>query len=478
MRRLKARDSGVVTVGMVTVIGTAAFLVTPRETTTPWPHTKVRSGAFVDEIVETGTVTAARLMLYGAPVGGGQFKIVSIVPEGSSVEPGAELIRFDDSVVTQSIEKEKAALRQAEAELLGAREDLRIEQLRAQGEIETATQAVSFAERELANQMEGKGRLATIEAEAAASEAARELEQARSTFDDIKALLPEGFVTRAEVDRAEQGYRRAQEQLRLAQFKVDTLANYERPAAIDRSMADVNSTRGELNRSSETAGSRLAQRRAALSAAQARVEETRARVSLLNEQLARTVVRADGAGLVVYRELFFGADKRKPQVGDEVWPNQPLIALPDSTQLMIETRVREIDLHKVETSQRVQVRFDAYPDIRLPASVAIVGALAQEDAARAGTKYFPVTVKLVEVDPRLRTGMTAQVSIEVAAADEATLVPIEAVFGSAPGMYAVVLKANAPVRRPVSIGASNGTTALIKSGLGIGEDVLLVDPTR
>jgi len=478
MRRLKARESGVVTIGVVIVLGAAAAIVTPRETAAPWPRAKVRAGAFVDAIVETGTVTAARLMLYGAPVGGGQFKIVSIVPEGSSVEAGAELIRFDDSVLTQSIEKEKAAQRQAEAELLRAREDLRIEELRVQGEIETAVQAVSFAERELSNQMEGKGRLAVIEAEAAASEAARELERAKTTFDDVKALLPEGFVTRAEVDRAEQSYRRAQEQLRLAQFKADTLTKYERPEALDRSMAEVNNARSDLNRSNETAGSRLAQRRAALGAAQARVEESLARLNLLNEQLARTVVRADGAGLVVYRELFFGADRRKPQVGDEAWPNQPLIALPDSTQLMVETRVREIDLHKVQTSQRVQVRFDAYPDIRLPASVAIVGALAQEDAARAGTKYFPVTVKLLDSDPRLRTGMTAQVSIEVASTAQATLVPIEAVFGAPSGTYAVVLQANVPVRRPVSIGAMNGTVAAVKSGLDIGEDVLLVDPTR
>ncbi len=475
---MSKRESGVMTVGAVLVVGMTAVFLTPRDTVAPWPTAQVRDGVFLDTIVETGTVSAARLMLYSAPVGGGQSKIVWIVPEGESVAAGAELVRFDDSGLRQSLEKELAAWRRSEADLLRAREELRIEQIRAQGDLEAAAQAVGFAERELANQMEGKGRLAVIEAEAAAAEAERELAQLKSSYEDIKALLPEGFVTRSEVEKAGQLYLRGQEQLRLAKFKVETLARFERPSALDRSMADVNNARGDLNRANETAGSRVAQRRAALTSAQGQVDEIKARIDALNSQLERTVLRADAPGLVVYRELYFGGDRRKPQVGDEVWPNQPLIALPDSSQLTVDTRVREIDLHKVAASQKVQVRFDAYPDLQLPASVSLVGALAQEDGAKAGTKYFPVTVKLLANDERLRTGMTAQVNIEVSPSRAARLIPVEAVFGDPQAPYAVVLRANSPARRPIVVGAMNATEADVRRGLEAGESVLLTDPTQ
>jgi len=38
-------------------------------------------------------------------------------------------------------------------------------------------------------------------------------------------------------------------------------------------------------------------------------------------------------------------------VGDEVWPNQPLIALPDTSQLTVDTKVREVDLHRLSGSR-------------------------------------------------------------------------------------------------------------------------------
>jgi HlyD family secretion protein len=443
-----------------------------------WPRATVREGTFVDAVVEMGEVNAARLMLYSAPVGSAQSKIVSIVPEGASVQTGDELVRFDDTTIRQSIERERAVLGREEAELLRTREDLRIERLRVQAELESTTLAVRFAERELTNQMEGQGRLSVVEAEAAAAEARRERDRAKTSYEDTRALLPEGFVTRVEVERAEQDYRRAEERVELADLRLETLTNYERPGTIDRSMAAVNAAHEGLRRSEETTTARLAQRQAALAAAQSRVDEARTRLATLEDRLNRTVVLSDGAGLVVYRDLYFGGDRRKPQVGDEVWPNQPLIALPDSTQLVVETRVREIDLHKVSESQRVQVRFDAYPDIELPASVALVGALAQDDETRAGTKYFPVTVKLLEVDDRLRTGMTARVEIEVASKDHAKLIPIEALFGSEDVLYVLVPAHGSVERRPVTVDATNALVAALASGPEIGEDVLLVDPTR
>lgn len=475
--RSRPRESGVASICLVIAVSALALSARPDGDASRWPAAVVREGKFVDAVVETGEVNAARLMLYGAPVGASQSKIVWIVPEGTLVETGDELVRFDDSAVRQDIDREQAALRRDEADLVRAQEDLRIERLRVQSEVEALTQAVAFAERELTNQMEGQGRLTLLEAQAAAAEAERERDRTRAAYEDTRALLPEGFVTRLEVDKAEQAYRRAEELLRLANVKVETLTKYERPSTIDQSMAAVNAAHGDLRRGQDAASSRVTQRDAAVASARSRVDETRSRLESLRDRLARSVVHAGGSGLVVYRDLFFGSDRRKPQVGDEVWPNQPVIALPDSSRLVVETHVREIDLYKIAASQRVQVRFDAYPDLVLPASVSLVGALAQDDDAKAGTKYFPVTVELLQTDERLRTGMTAQVEIEVASKAGARLIPVEAVFGDEHAPYAFVLVNGRPARRPITIDASNGFEAAVLGGLDLGERVLLVDPT-
>src|SRR5215510_10569148 len=94
---------------------------------------------------------------------------------------------------------------------------------------------------------------------------------------------------------------------------------------------------------------------------------------------ARTSVRADVPGIVVDLEVFFASEQRKPQVGDQVWANQPLLILPDISKMVVESKVRETDIHKVEKNQRVSIRVEAYPDLRLTGAVTLVGTLAQEE---------------------------------------------------------------------------------------------------
>src|SRR5215510_4196480 len=117
---------------------------------------------------------------------------------------------------------------------------------------------------------------------------------------------------------------------------------------------------------------------------------------------ARTSVRADVPGIVVDLEVFFGSEQRRPQVGDQVWANQPLIILPDVSKMVVETKVRETDIHKVEKNQAVRVRVEAYPDLRLGGKVTLVGTLAQEERERRGTKFFGGTIQVDESEPRLR----------------------------------------------------------------------------
>lgn len=470
------RDAGVASVGLVAVLGASAAFLPGRGSSTDWPSAIARTATFTDSILETGTLNAARLMLYSAPTGAGQSKIVEIAPEGTAAKTGDVLIRFDDATLRQALEKEEATLQLADGELLRAREDWRLEQLRAQGEVQQAQQQIGFAESGLANQLEGRGRLEVAEAEAATTEARREVDRTRATHEDMKPMLAEGFITRVELERAEQASRRAQEQLALAEFKLSTLTRYERPAAIDKSKAEVNGARDAFVRLGESAAARLAQRQAAVGMAQSHVAEIGARAAFLRDQIVRTVVRAGGPGLVVYRDLFFGSDRRKPQVGDEVFPNQQLIAVPDSSRLIVETRVREVDLHRVTASQQVIVTADAYPDVRLAAKVALVGALAQEDPARAGTKFFPVTIEILDADPRLRAGMTARVEIHVLSLPRATVVPLEAVFEQDGRSHCFVIAGRRPERRPVVVAGRNATAVAIEHGIDSGDRVLLVDP--
>lgn len=403
----------------VVVLGAAAFMK-PRPDVRA-VDVRVERAPFVESIVESGSVTAARMALYGAPLGSLPAKIVDLVAEGTAVEAGDLLVRLDTTPLDQLVAREAAALRRAEADLRANAIDV---DMKARNE-----------------------RLQLMEAEAALAEADREMTRARSAVEDFRPMLAEGFITRPEFERAEQALLRAADQRRLALARRDlrlqgaTSPGSRRPAA---------------GPSGATA---------------ALVDEIRARLVALQRQIAMSTIRAEGPGLVVYRELFFGSERRKPQVGDEALPNQPLLAVPDASTLIVDTRVREIDLHRVASSQRVVVRLDAYPDLEIEGAVDVVGALAQADVVAAGTKYFPLSIRLHRVDPRLRSGMTAQVRIEVATIPAVTVIPLEALFEDEEGSYCLVVENDAVRRRAVTIWARSETRAAVHAGLEPGERV-------
>jgi HlyD family secretion protein len=144
--------------------------------------------------------------------------------------------------------------------------------------------------------------------------------------------------------------------------------------------------------------------------------------------------------------------------------------------MVVETRVRETDIHKVEKNQKVAVRVEAYPDLKLTGAVTLVGTLAQEEKERRGAKFFGVTVQVNESEPRLRPGMTARVEIQVEERPRALYVPLEAVFERGGRTVAYVASGGRPRMREVVLGPSNQDFVVVERGLRKDERVCLRDP--
>jgi HlyD family secretion protein len=436
----------------------------------------VQEAPFQVSIVEGGTLQALRSMTYASSIQSNQAKIVAIVPEGKMVAKGDLLILFDSAPFEEEIRKNQALLAQAEADVMKARQDYKLQLIENQEQLAGARQKLERSQLELRDVQEGKGRLKEEEAQAAVANAERELQKAKTAHDDLRPLLAEGFITKQELERAEQAVARAQEELALARRRKDSLVQFGRPLEISQARSEALLTKESVRQLESSASFRLEQKKAASAAAESRIQEAASRLALAQQQLARTEVRADVPGIVVYREVFFGSEQRKPQVGDQVWANQPLLILPDISKMVVETKVRETDIHKVERNQKVSVRVQAYPDLALTGQVTLVGTLAQEEKERRGTKYFGVTVQVSESDPRLRPGMSARVEIQVEESPRARFVPLEAVFEKDGRQVCYVWQRGAFRPRPVVLGPSNRDFVVVTKGLEKGERVALRDP--
>jgi HlyD family secretion protein len=435
----------------------------------------VQEGPFRVTIVEAGTLAALRSVTYASSIQSNQAKIVALAPEGKLVQKGDLLILFDAAPFEEEIRRNQALLGQAEADLQKARQDLKLQAIQNQEELSAARLKTERSDLELKDVQEGKGRLKEEEAAAAVANAERELEKARSQLADLKPLLAEGFITKVELERQEQAVARAQEELTLARRRRDALVNFGRPLELSQARSDAQSSKESLRQLESASAYRTAQKRAMISAAESRIVEAQSKLELAQQQLARCEVRADVPGIVVYKDVFFGSEQRKPQVGDQVWANQPLLILPDISRVVVETKVRETDIHKVEKNQKVTVRVEAYPDLKLTGTVTLVGTLAQEEKERRGAKFFGVTVQVNESEARLRPGMTTRVEIEVEERKKSLFVPLEAIFERDGRHVAYLAGRNAAVREVV-LGPSNQDFVVVERGLERGERVLLREP--
>jgi HlyD family secretion protein len=436
----------------------------------------VEEGPFRVTIVESGTLQALRSVTYASSIQSNQAKVVAMAPEGKMVGKGDLLLLFDQAPFEEEIRRSQAQLEQAQADLEKARQDYQLQAIQNAEEQAAARQKVERSDLELKDVAEGKGRVREEEAEAAVANAERELRKAEGAFEDLRPLLAEGFITKQELDRAEQAVARAREELALAKRRRDALVRFGRPLELSQARTEAQLTKESLRQLEAAAAHRMEQKRAAISAAESRIQEASSKLSLARQQLARTEVRADVPGIVVYRDVFFGSEQRKPQVGDQVWANQPLLILPDISRMVVETRVRETDIHKVEKNQAVAIHVPAYPDLRLTGQVSLVGTLAQEEKERRGAKFFQVTVLVNESEPRLRPGMSARVEVQVEERARALFAPLEAVFEKDGRSICYVLERGTLRPREVVLGPSNQDFVVVEKGLRKGDRVALRDP--
>ncbi len=103
------------------------------------------------------------------------------------------------------------------------------------------------------------------------------------------------------------------------------------------------------------------------------------------------------------RELNLKAGELPPR-------DQPAVTLADLSGWRIETDdVTEIKVPDIKVGQGVTIRFDALPDAELKGEVEAISAVSQ---VKSGDVVYPVKIKVLDNDPRLRWGMTAAVTFE------------------------------------------------------------------
>ncbi|MFN8179600.1 MAG: efflux RND transporter periplasmic adaptor subunit, partial [bacterium] len=164
---------------------------------------------------------------------------------------------------------------------------------------------------------------------------------------------------------------------------------------------------------------------ARLGSAEQDVVDAKAGVDNAQEELERTVIRAEIPGVVVRLAVEKGENVL---AGDLYNRGSSVVTVADLSEMEAQILVDETEVVHVHDGQKAKVEVDAFPDKEIAGSVFEVGNSAYEAGALGSqeAKDFRVRILLENFPEALRPGLSARAQIVTDTRDSVLAVPIEA----------------------------------------------------
>ncbi len=424
---------GAIYIAVLLVMLTAGVLsrcfIKPSNSIADAQLVQVDRGDLDIHVQTVGVLDAARTHMVSSAIRGDKGKIIFLVEDGALVAKDDVLVRLDPTPFETEIHRLGGEVRSLVAAVDSAQQMLEWEKNQTVREIQTAKYNLTVAELELRRLTEGEGPLQLAQYKSELDKAKEELSRYQAYIVELDTLQTQGFANPTEMTLARQKAEQLGETYQTARQRYDSYKDHVLPTSIETARAKVDKAQMEIEQLKKGTAFKVARAAAVLAEVQGKLETAQASLQQALAELKKTTIQAPFGGIAILYEAFRDGQKRKPRVGDLVWQNQPLLYLPDISTMIVNTQIREVDLHKVAMHQSCSVRVDAYPDTLFRGKVTLIGMLATERfKSGIGEKYFQLTVTLDGQSDRLRPGMTARITVDSENAAGILFVPVHAVF--------------------------------------------------
>lgn len=350
--------------------------------------------------------------------------VVSVpVVEGQVVRRGEVLVRLDPKDLRFQLSQAHAGYESARVQVDAARAALVTQQAR------------------LAQVLAGPAAQQVRQAEEAVRQAQAAVAFSRQQVRRQEELLAQGYVSQQQVDTARLDLTAQEARLRTAEETLALLQREPRPEAVQVARAQV-------------AEAEVAYRQAI-----ARVEQARVTRQQAESTLAESRVVAPVDGLI---------GRRLVEPGQAVTPATPLVRLIDVDPAVITVAIIERDLPGIRIGLAVKVLTDALPGQTFVGRVATISPMLS-----TATRTAEVRIEIPNPERRLRPGMFTSVELLLARAENAVVVPVDAVLERPEGPTVFVIRGQTAEARRVEVGiSSNGSVEIVK-GVSAGEAVAI-----
>ena len=387
-------------------------------------------------VIEQGTLESSNNTEIKCKVRGSST-VTWVVPAGTVVAAGDELVRLDTKIIDEqhSLTKTNTFIAKATRE-------------RSLANVARAKIAIEAYE-----QGRFRSELQQLEMDLLARE--RNLSLANKMLERSKDLFRQGYVTELEVEGNQFSVRRAELELKVKQTEIKVLKQFTSTMELERLKGNLTADESKL--AADDAGLEM---------------ETKRR-DRAKEELDACVVKAEKPGLVIYPSA--AAWKRTPDIteGATVRKDQVLLLMPDLSKMQVKVGIHESIIEQVRPGLTAIVTL---PDRTIEAKVSKVSSVTRPAGWWTGNVVKYDTVIELPPEAGLKPGMSAEVEVILAVHENVVTVPVAAVVNTEDGDCCWVDTANGPQRRVLELGDSNDVFIVVKAGLSEGDRVVL-NPT-
>lgn len=492
------RIGGIVLIALA-LVGLGALFVqrANRSAVAAEPSTVIASPGSIEETISaTGNVVADQQAALAFASSGEIAEVLAA--EGQTVEEGQVLASLDTTSLEWQVARGQATLETAQARLEQAQQPASAQ------DIASAQAALDSAKANYEKVAAGANAEDIASAQAALDSALASYDKVKAgpTEEDLAAAQAQLDSAIASVQQAQAAYdlikdrpdaalrqeslslQNATISLEQAQANYDALVN--RPTASDLASAEAQVAQAEANLASllerptdselASASSQVAQAEASLASLlerpkaadvavyQAQVQESAIALAQAQDQLEDAVLTAPFAGKILELSI---------RQGEWANPGTPALVIAATQPLILDVDVDEVDVAQLAEGQAAHLSFDA---IRGEQVAGTVTYIASSSTNVGGAVAYGVEVGFDPGDLPVRLGMTADVDIVVASAEEALLVPNQAIEADrAAGRYFVTRQVpGGEIQRvEVRIGLRDEANTQIVEGLEEGDVVVL-----
>jgi HlyD family secretion protein len=194
--------------------------------------------------------------------------------------------------------------------------------------------------------------------------------------------------------------------------------------------------------------------------------------------LATMTLVAPSGGLVNLVSVWHAENEAPFKPGERAWPGAPIAELPDVSSLRVSARVDESERGRLAPHQSATVQLDAIPERQFSGKLEQIGTIATMDFSAGWPipRNFNLQIVLDQKDPRLKPGMTAQITVIVDRIPNAIAIPVQASFQKSGQTVAYVVDGSKYREQPIEVSRRSRDRILISSGLRPGDRVALQDP--